>query len=251
MSTQAHTYEDLHKACQFQYGRSFIDGLSFSPDACVLDIGCGTGDLAAYVAAEKVSNGNVTAFDPDSGRLNVAVQKYGHVHNTMFHNQDAISFLKDKVAEYDVIYSNVVLHWLPLEQREDVFKYMMQALKPGGYCAHQVATEVVNLTQLKKSLSVKERDDLDAFLILFTADNFRKFAVDAGFIVESLESLTRSGHFKDINEYMDFMQATYQEKVPFRKCYFEKLPEHDIEIQQNGEVIHVTHLLSGIFRKAF
>jgi len=215
----------------------------------VLDIGCGTGDLAAYVAAEKVPNGNVTAFDPDSGRLNLAVQKYGYLHNTMLINQDAISFLKDKVAEYDVIYSNVVLHWLPLEQREEVFRYMMQALKPGGYCAHQVATEVVNLTPLKKSLSAEERDVLNAFLILFTADSFRKYAVDAGFIVESLESLTRSGHFKDIDEYLDFMQATYHEKVPFRKRFFEKSPQPDIEIQQNGEVIHVTHLLSGIFRK--
>ncbi|MBD3883260.1 methyltransferase domain-containing protein [Phormidium tenue FACHB-886] len=114
-------YETQH-AFVWQYGKSLIELLSPQSSERILDLGCGTGQLTAELAA---IGAQVEGIDASSAMIEQATQNYPHLS---FSVADARTF---QVAQpFDAVFSNAVLHWIT--EPDTVIHQVRQSLKIGG-----------------------------------------------------------------------------------------------------------------------
>ncbi|MGA2410997.1 MAG: methyltransferase domain-containing protein [Candidatus Binataceae bacterium] len=102
--------------------------LAISPGERVLDLGCGTGLLAEYVAGLVGPSGSVLGVEPLPLRVTLAQRRARPNLSFRVGNANDLSELEAK--RFDVVYLNAVLHWLsdklgPLQQ-------IFRVLKSGG-----------------------------------------------------------------------------------------------------------------------
>lgn len=101
----------------------------FSPDATVLELGCGTGSTA-LLHAHFVSQ--ILATDLSDGMLAIAREKAAQagVENVEFERAEVCDV--EPVPEgYDVVMAMSLLHLLP--NRSQAIEHIHKLLKPGGY----------------------------------------------------------------------------------------------------------------------
>ena len=117
-----------------------VDGETFiKTDVClqagnaVLDLGCGTGELSAYLAELVGPEGQVIGVDPDKQRIELARQSHNEIKNLSFVEGSSSNFLEMGSNAYDVLFCNAALHWMP--DKQQVFKNMFESLKVGGKIA--------------------------------------------------------------------------------------------------------------------
>lgn len=118
-----------------------LDGLSLiHEDVCpqrgdvILDLGCGTGELSAYLAELVGPEGTVIGVDPDKERIQLARQTHGQIRNLSFVEGRASNLPEVSGSmPYDVIFSNYALHWIP--DKRLFFKNVFTCLKEGGRIA--------------------------------------------------------------------------------------------------------------------
>ena len=131
-------YKECSVSFQKVEGETFIQ-MDVSPQMqagdAILDLGCGTGELSAYLAELVGPEGNVLGVDPDRERLLLAQQSYGEVKNLSFVEGSALNFPGIGSESYDIIFSNYVVHWIP--DKQEFFKNMFESLKSGGKIAVQ------------------------------------------------------------------------------------------------------------------
>ena len=101
----------------------------------ILDLGCGTGELSAYLAELVGPQGKVVGVDPDKERILLAQQSYSEIQNLLFVEGSDSNFPGIGRDTYDIIFCNVVLHWIANKQQ--AFKNMFESLKEGGKIAVQ------------------------------------------------------------------------------------------------------------------
>ncbi len=92
------------------------------PGEKILDIGCGTGQLTARIAA---AGAEVAGIDSSAEMLEEARANYPAID---FRQADARSFSLG--MRFDAVFSNAALHWAP--EAEDVIRCVAAALRPGG-----------------------------------------------------------------------------------------------------------------------
>ncbi|WP_426448997.1 class I SAM-dependent methyltransferase [Paenibacillus sp. S-38] len=106
-------------------GQSLIGLLQPAEGERILDIGCGTGDLAWEIAR---SGAHVTGIDSSEAMVAQAAAKYPSLS---FRVDDAQTFrLQPEEAPYDAIFSNAALHWI--RRPADAARSMALALRSGG-----------------------------------------------------------------------------------------------------------------------
>ena len=131
-------YKECSVSFQKVEGEKFIQ-MDVSPQMqagdAILDLGCGTGELSAYLAELVGPEGKVLGVDPDRERLLLAEQSYGEVKNLSFVEGSALNFPGIGSESYDIIFSNYVVHWIP--DKQELFKNMFESLKSGGKIAVQ------------------------------------------------------------------------------------------------------------------
>ena len=99
----------------------------------ILDLGCGTGELSAYLAEMVGQQGKVVGVDPDISRIKVAQESYKDVKNLSFVVGSSCDFPGMGSETYDIITCNAVLHWV--SDKEEAFRNMFSSLKPDGKIA--------------------------------------------------------------------------------------------------------------------
>lgn len=105
-----------------EHGRGLLDLLSPQPGERVLDLGCGTGDLAAAIAGRGAT---VVGLDASADMLTTAQEKYPDIS---FVQGDAAHFtLRDP---FDAVFSNAALHWVP--EADAAVRSIARVLRPGG-----------------------------------------------------------------------------------------------------------------------
>lgn len=117
----ASLYDSQH-AFVWRHGASLVELLAPRPGERVLDLGCGTGHLAAQIAA---AGAEVVGLDSDPAMLAKARAAYPHL---TFVQADARDFTVP--APVDAVFSNAVLHWV--RPPATVVRCVWQALRPGG-----------------------------------------------------------------------------------------------------------------------
>lgn len=121
MAWNADLYKEKH-AFVFQYGNSVVEWLEPKEGEKILDLGCGTGELTAQIAA---SGAQVTGIDSSVSMIAKAKQ---HFPDIRFVVADATSFTLPE--KFDAVFSNAALHWI--RQKEKVLDRIHQHLVPGG-----------------------------------------------------------------------------------------------------------------------
>src|SRR5262249_15597966 len=124
----ARHYEQISAAHQFKAGQRLIAKLAVAPGEHVLDVGCGTGLLAEDVAGLAGPTGSVVGIDPLPLRVALAQEK--GKSNLSFKVGTADDLRDFGEANFDVVYLNAVLHWLP--DKLGPLREISRVLKKGG-----------------------------------------------------------------------------------------------------------------------
>jgi trans-aconitate methyltransferase len=103
-------------------GRDLVDLLAPRAGERVLDLGCGTGELAAEIAARGAT---VTGVDASDEMLATAHARHPTVTFATVDGQD-LAF----DGAYEAVFSNAALHWMP--RLGDVVAGVARALTPRG-----------------------------------------------------------------------------------------------------------------------
>lgn len=115
------SYECNH-AFVWQYGQDLVELLNPQPHEQILDLGCGTGQLTAQLAA---TGAEVVGLDQSPEMIAQAKANYPEID---FIVADARQFQVEQ--PFDAVFSNATLHWI-LEP-DAAISCIHRALKPGG-----------------------------------------------------------------------------------------------------------------------
>ncbi len=103
-------------------GRALLDLLAPQVGERILDLGCGTGDIAQTIAA---SGARVVGADASAEMIAAARSRFPALD---FRVEDAAALPFE--AEFDAVFSHAVLHWVT--RVDDAIRGMRRALKAGG-----------------------------------------------------------------------------------------------------------------------
>lgn len=123
----AETYDRVSDQ-QLEGGRRLVERLALEPGARVLDIGCGTGRLARWVAQRVGPSGAVVGIDPLPERVELA--RAHAAPNLRFERGQAEDLALFDDARFDAVTLSAVLHWVV--DKERAFAEVRRVLRPGG-----------------------------------------------------------------------------------------------------------------------
>lgn len=114
-------YDQQHSFVS-KYGKNLIELLEPTAGEKILDLGCGTGDLAQQLDELRV---DVIGVDRSEKMIDQAKTKYPSIE---FSVQDARSL--EFQQEFDAIFSNATLHWI--KPPSQALQCLYNSLKKGG-----------------------------------------------------------------------------------------------------------------------
>ena len=114
-------YDDKHTFVS-NYGQDLIELLNPRQGENILDVGCGTGDLANTLYGLGV---NIVGVDHSANMIAQAENKFPHI---AFHVVDANTLPYEN--EFDAVFSNATLHWI--KTPKTVLQSIHRSLKNGG-----------------------------------------------------------------------------------------------------------------------
>lgn len=125
VATKQHWDTELYEARHsfvWLLGEAVIDLLDPKPGESILDLGCGTGQLTAKIAA---SGADVLGVDASPEMIGQARQNYPKLR---FALEDATKLPFEE--EFDAVFSNATLHWV--RNADAAAASIARALKTGG-----------------------------------------------------------------------------------------------------------------------
>lgn len=97
-------------------------------DSVVLDLGCGTGNLALRLGAFK----QLVGVDISEKMLAIAREKLAHLDGVEFIEDDLLGYFDRDMPEFDAVVSTYSIHHLTEEEKSLLFQKIYGAVKPGG-----------------------------------------------------------------------------------------------------------------------
>ena len=192
-----------------------VDGKMFiETDACpqagdtILDLGCGTGELSAYLAELVGPEGKVLGVDPDKERILLAQQSYGEAKNLSFVGGSASNFPGIGSMSYDIIFSNYVIHWIA--DKQELFENMFGSLKHGGKIAIQyVDHNHAFLSSAFKELNPENAQRLYKMLHCEERPKIEQSCSNAGFsITKSYDTHSMQLVFQTMESLLNWISST-------------------------------------------
>jgi len=117
----AHLYDEKHDFVS-KFGTSLVNLLAPKKNEHILDVGCGTGDLANDISAFGAS---VIGVDASATMILAAQQKYPAI---TFQTMEATAMHFPQ--QFDAVFSNAALHWM--KEPDVVIENVYGALKNDG-----------------------------------------------------------------------------------------------------------------------
>ena len=230
---------DYSSNCSVQVyrGKEFLERMQCVKEGqSVLDLGCGTGQLSAYIAELVGPEGKVTGVDPDERRVQLAMEEYGDVKNLGFSVGSSHQFPNMEESTYDVIICSTVLHWIP--KKEHVFCNAFRALKPGGRLAIQCSYEMIPLDEkAAKELFRGIADKLLGMLDFTDMPHVERFCVESGFVIEKCFKVTNREKFNTKQEHLNWFSAAFHGRADLSSVTPERLQKFSPPIDEEGKVI--------------
>jgi ubiquinone/menaquinone biosynthesis C-methylase UbiE len=114
---------------QFEGGKRLVDGLEIAAGQHVLDVGCGTGRLARYIAERVGASGRVVGIDPLADRIALA-REHGTAKNLAFEVGQAEDLSAFADESLDTVTMSAVFHWV--ENKPKALAEVRRVLRKGG-----------------------------------------------------------------------------------------------------------------------
>ena len=203
-------YKQSSLSVQKVDGKMFIE-TDVNPQAgdTILDLGCGTGDLSAYLADLVGPEGKVVAVDPDKERILLAQQSFSEVKNLSFVEGSASNFPGIGSESYDIIFSNHVIHWI--SNKQEVFNTMFASLRSGGKMAAQYTDNLhpFVLSAYKELNPENEERLISDMFQLEQRGRIEQYCSSAGFhIFKSYEIRSAQHVFESIESLLDWLSVS-------------------------------------------
>ena len=199
-------YKQSSLSVQMVDGKQFIEA-EVCPQAgdTILDLGCGTGELSAYLAELVGPEGKVVAVDPDKERLLLAQQSYGDVKNLSFVEGNASNFPGIDSETYDIIFCHYVIHWIP--DKQDVLNNMFEGLKRGGKIAIQYVDYICPfVSSAFKELNPENAEKIYEMFQCEERPKIEQYCSTAGFrITKSYETHSTHQLFQTIDSLLNWL----------------------------------------------
>jgi ubiquinone/menaquinone biosynthesis C-methylase UbiE len=207
----ARHYEDVSSDRQLKAGKVLVEKLSLKPGEDVLDVGGGTGLLAAHVADLVGPSGLVTAIDPLPLRIEIAKRKARL--NLTFRVGDAYELDGYESASFDVVYLNAVLHWLP--EKLGPLGSFHRLLKTGGRLGITTGAgeQLGTLQEVRKRVLTRAKyasfpESTAGTAQRVTVPELRRLLERTGFTVASLELVPHATIHSSPAAAIEFSQAS-------------------------------------------
>jgi ubiquinone/menaquinone biosynthesis C-methylase UbiE len=114
------------------FREKLIDLARLKNGESVLDVGCGTGTLAIAAKQGVGSTGKAYGIDASPEMIARADRKAKKAGIEVVFKNGVVEALPFPDAQFDVVFSTLMLHHLPREAREKCAREMRRVLKPGG-----------------------------------------------------------------------------------------------------------------------
>lgn len=251
MSSNHEVARDYSKHSSLEQGKCFdilLSKMTFNPGDQCLDIGCGTGNPTAIVARKVGVNGQVLGVDLDKERIRIARKT---------HPSENIKFLEGKFSDieleesmFDLVFSNLVYHWLNTEEKLKSTKKAFSVVKRNGLFVASISKERIENAKEILRYFPKERQDYVDDLLSYQSDQYYKeLFMEAGFDIVSFSSEVIEAAFPSVQSYLEWMDASYGLKNEFKTVYYEN--EHRIKLSRyaDGTVCQKTYVLFVVLRK--
>lgn len=111
--------------------RKILDEVIFSPGARVLDVGCGTGTLASIIKGLH-PDVDVVGLDPDPKALARARKKAASAGISVTFDEGFSDHLPYADRSFDRVFSSLMFHHVPTDQKPKMLREVRRVLKPGG-----------------------------------------------------------------------------------------------------------------------
>jgi ubiquinone/menaquinone biosynthesis C-methylase UbiE len=194
----ASTY-DKTSVHQFEHGKQLISALNIASGERVLDIGTGTGRLAAYVATIVGSSGWVVGMDPLPLRVEIAQSKGAGNFEVRLGRAEDLSQFTD--ATFDVVYLNSVFHWVEDKPRAvaEIFRVLKADGRLGLTCPDATRPhQIYQFIHCALAAAGAERDCSIADLSL-TDHELERVVTAAGFVAYESQLRTFVSDFPDVD----------------------------------------------------
>jgi len=234
MKWDADLYDQKHDFVS-GYGKDVIALLSPRKGERILDIGCGTGDLAEIIHKKGAT---VIGLDNSNEMIEAARRKYPHIR---FDNKNANDFVYD--VKFDAVFSNATLHWV-LEY-DKVLGCIYNVLKPNGRFVAEFGGKgnVASIvTAIKNALAKSGYPDKgnDPVWYFPSLSEYTSLLEKSGFRVVFASHFDRETVLKDDNGIINWLQM-------FGQHYLKGLPDEAIEtvLKDVEEQIRPTNFKNG------
>jgi len=180
----ASTYDQV-SVRQFNHGKVLVGSLRLEPGQHVLDVGCGTGRLGAYVAELVGPNGSVVGIDPLPLRVDLAGRKHPCFSTRVGRAEDLTAF---DAGQFDVVYLNSVFHWV--DDKQTALREALRVLKPGG----RIGVNSADADRSHQGAALVRRALVDEGLAQHSPAASTNYRVSAG----QLQNLLQQAGFDDV-----------------------------------------------------
>ena len=162
-----------------------VELLAPRPGERILDLGCGDGALTEQLAA---TGAIVTGVDASPSMIAAARQRGLNVD---LHTADALPY----DSQFDAVFSNAALHWIPAESQRASLTRVYQTLRPGGRFVAEMGGQG-NIAAIRTALQAVLADfdiDAEAAAASFFPSPavYRRRLEAAGFTVQSIDLIPR------------------------------------------------------------
>jgi len=192
-----------HSSPQFKNAIKELHLLNLKGNESILDIGCGNGQLGAYILKKLLPHGTLHGIDASLPQVQQAQKNYAHNKQLSFEQANVLTY--ESAKQYDVVISFWVLHWV--KDYERALRQIFKALKPGGKAliGQLAEKDLIFFQEVKKALQEEPwRQHCKKYefpIYSLPIDRIVRDARSAGFVLNYVQLVKEQEIFKNKDDY--------------------------------------------------